>query len=206
MLVGEAASASADRSLRGPSVVSARPGMGLRCRTATSEVPALKKLHERRPSDASHTLCGRSITGRVAVVAMDGQVTCNVCTRLLKRVPAVAATLESLGGIELRRGAVVLFGSEHNCTRPAVVAIEHAREHTPEWRTVVAENVRRDSARWQLLRTQMLDRLREAAGNVARAQGKDCVVGEGDILDARNLPVADLTNAVIAQLRDRPVI
>ncbi|MFN3242946.1 MAG: hypothetical protein ACE37K_15710 [Planctomycetota bacterium] len=96
---------------------------------------------------------------------------------------------------------MVLFGSYLSCTRPGTFSLDHVVEHTPEGQTMRAESVDRDSARGRILWGQMYRRLRGAAALVARRCGLDCIVSEGDVRDARGLPVRDVTSELVQQLR-----
>ena len=103
-------------------------------------------------------------------------------------------------GVEIRGSAVVLYGSATNTSQPATIDMDAVERRTPEQRTIRSEGVRRGSARYELLIAKMHKRIKRAAAAAAEADGKDCVVRDGDITDARGLEVADLTQAVIDQL------
>jgi hypothetical protein len=103
-------------------------------------------------------------------------------------------------GIQTKRGAVVLFGSAINCSRPSTIRYKLVQKATPEWRTLKTERVKKESARYDLLTSEMNSRIKTAVASVAQAESRDCVVRTGDIEDAGGLTVADLTDAVIDEL------
>lgn len=100
-------------------------------------------------------------------------------------------------GITTKRNAVVLYGSPSTCSQPATIDYRKVKKATPEWRTIRSKGVRKGSARYDLLISAMNARIKRAAKSAAEANGRDCVVREGDIKDARGLAVKDLTKAVI---------
>ena len=153
--------------------------------------------HSIKPGDSLRTHCGRPVAS-VHGAAEGEAATCKTC-RGAGSMPGKAIS-PAVPGIAVRTGATVLFGSQHACTRPATAAIERVREHTAEWRTKVSNNVSDTSAQWQILRNQMFQRLRGAAGRAAVRRGVDCVVGANDITDNRGLPVTDVTDLMIAEL------
>lgn len=106
----------------------------------------------------------------------------------------------SAQGIELKSSAQVWSGSAATCSQPATVRFEALRDATPEWRTIRAEGVRKDSARYSLLWSQLNDRIRAACQKGAEDQARDCVVTEGDIKNANGLNVVDLTSEVVRRL------
>ncbi len=63
-----------------------------------------------------------------------------------------------------------------------------------------SEGVKKGSARYDLLTSEMNRRIKTAVVSVAQAESRDCVVRTGDIEDAGGLTVADLTDAVIDEL------
>jgi hypothetical protein len=103
-------------------------------------------------------------------------------------------------GVELKRGAMVLVGSAANCTQPAEIDYKKVRDKTPEWKTIRAEGVPADSARYDLLVSEMNKRIKAASRKVAEDAGNDCVLCKGDVVDARGQQVADVTDKVIEQL------
>lgn len=106
-------------------------------------------------------------------------------------------------GILTRVGAVVLYGSSTNTTKPATIDYKDVEQRTPEYQTIRSEGVRKGSARYDLLVSGMKVRIKMAAVLAARAGGIDCVVRKGDIKDAQGLEVMDLTDRVIAELEAR---
>jgi Skp family chaperone for outer membrane proteins len=60
--------------------------------------------------------------------------------------------------------------------------------------------VKKGSARYALLISEMNSRLKTACVTVAQTESRDCVVRKGDISDAGGLTVTDLTSDVIAEL------
>jgi len=103
-------------------------------------------------------------------------------------------------GISTKRSAVVLYGSPGTCSQPATIDYSKVKKATPEWRTIRSKGVRKGSARYDLLISAMSTRIQRACRSAAEANGRDCVVREGDIKDARGLRVKDLTSAVISVL------
>ena len=115
----------------------------------------------------------------------------------------VCLLLASVGlaqGIQTKRTAVVLYGSTANCSQPAKIDHKSVQKATPEWKTIRSEGVRKGSARYDLLISGMNRRIKSAVANAAEADNRDCVVRKGDITNANGLTVADLTQAVIAEL------
>ncbi len=103
-------------------------------------------------------------------------------------------------GVELKSGAQVWSGSASTSSQPSTVRFDALRDATPEWKTIRAEGVRKDSARYSLLWSQMNDRIRAACQKAAEDAARDCVVTAGDIKNANGLNVADLTADVVRKL------
>ncbi len=101
-------------------------------------------------------------------------------------------------GIRTKRGAVVMYGSETNCSQPATIDHKRVQRSTPEWKTIKFDGVKKGSARYDLLISQMNDRIKTAVSDAAQNESRDCVVRKGDIKDANGLTVSDLTAAVVA--------
>ncbi len=102
--------------------------------------------------------------------------------------------------VDLKADAVVYFGSACNTSAPATIDEQKVREATPEWQTILADGVRRGTARYILLTAEMDKRIREAAQKAAASLSKDLVVRAGDILNANGKAPTDLTTTVIANL------
>jgi len=113
---------------------------------------------------------------------------------------ALTAALCLAQGVELKRGSVVLTGSDANCSHPAVVSFAKVRAATEEWQQIQSEGVREGSARYKILMNKMMQRIRNAARASAGDAGIDMVVRKGDIADDRGLTVEDITDEVIANL------
>jgi hypothetical protein len=107
--------------------------------------------------------------------------------------------------VELKHGAVVYFGSETNTSAPAAIDEDKVREATPEWQTIKAEGVRKGSARYKILIAEMDKRIREVVREVATDEGKDLVVRDGDVSDAKGKDVGDLTGKVVEKLEKNPL-
>ena len=107
-------------------------------------------------------------------------------------------------GVGLRRDAVIYFGSNHNCARPATIDAIRVGRSTPEWQTSVREGVRAGSARYQMLQQRMHERVVAAVHRTAKSRGVDLVVRANDIRDGRGLPIEDLTDAVVKTLTSAP--
>ena len=103
-------------------------------------------------------------------------------------------------GIEVKKDAVVLFGATATCTKPASIDFKKVRKNTPEWKTIRSEGVKKGSARYSLLVSDMKKRIKKHCKKVAQDNGNDCVVRKGDISDAKGLDVDDLTKSVIKLL------
>jgi Skp family chaperone for outer membrane proteins len=81
-----------------------------------------------------------------------------------------------------------------------VIDEARVRRATAEWQTIEAEGVRRGSARYMLLMSDMDRRIRNAVHKAAADASKDLVVRQGDVSDRKGRPVVDLTDEVIARL------
>ena len=103
-------------------------------------------------------------------------------------------------GVELKRTAVVLAGSDANCSKPGTIDYAKVRSATSQWKTIRSEGVRPGSARYQILSNKMMQVIRAAAAAAAGDEGVDLVVRKGDITDDRGLDVVDLTSEVIDSL------
>ena len=121
--------------------------------------------------------------------------------------PAVTSALAlilstglALAQVDLKRDAVVYFGSASNTSAPATINEAQVRKATPEWQKIQAEGVRRGSARYILLMGQMDKRIRAATQKAASATGQDLVVRKGDISDRQGKTVTDVTQDVISNL------
>ena len=112
---------------------------------------------------------------------------------------AFAATAGAQG-IVTKRSAAVLFGSAAQCSQPASIDLERVRKRTPEWKTIRAEGVRKDSARYNLLMSEMSQRIQRACKKVGEENARDCIVDRDDIVDDRGLEVVDLTDEVVDAL------
>jgi|SwirhirootsSR3_FD_contig_31_25452294_length_559_multi_3_in_0_out_0_2 hypothetical protein len=102
--------------------------------------------------------------------------------------------------VDLKTDHVVYFGSASNTSAPATIDEQKVREATPEWQTILADGVRRGSARYILLVADMDKRIRDAAQKAAAAASKDLVVRSGDITNNHGKSVTDLTASVIQNL------
>lgn len=110
---------------------------------------------------------------------------------------ALAGTAQ---GVVMKSSGVVLCGSASNCTQPAQIDIKKVAKVTPEYKTIKSEGVPKGSARYDILVAQMIKRIKGACSDVAKAEGKDCVVRNGDIEQANGLAVTDLTDKVIEKV------
>ena len=110
------------------------------------------------------------------------------------------ATFGAAQGIKTKRSAVVLFGSETNCSQPSTVDHKKVQKATAEWKTIKSDGVRKGSARYDLLISEMNGRIKKAVRKAATAESRDCVVRKGDIKDKSGLTVTDLTEATIDEL------
>jgi len=124
-------------------------------------------------------------------------------SKFLLSVGAAVLLFASVGfaqGISIKRSGVVFYGATANCSQPASIHWNKVRKATPEWKRIHADGVRRGSGRYDLLISEMNGRIKRAAATAADAVDRDCVVRHGDIKNSNGLEVADLTNAVIAEL------
>ena len=110
---------------------------------------------------------------------------------------AVPATAQ---GVETKSDAVVYFGNASTCTKPATIDFKKVRKQTPEWKTIRSEGVRKGSARYSLLISDMTKRIKKLCKKVAQDEGNDCVLKDGSISDAKGLDVDDLTKNVVKLL------
>ncbi|MEO0478646.1 MAG: hypothetical protein AAF196_04120 [Planctomycetota bacterium] len=100
-------------------------------------------------------------------------------------------------GIEVKQDGVVLSGSPANCTQPATIRYDDARRVTPEWKTIRREGVRKGSARYSLLISEMNKRIKRLCREIGGDLGKDCIVREGDVDNDNGLTVADVTDDLV---------
>eukprot|EP00904_Undaria_pinnatifida_P001905 jgi/Undpi1/11715/HiC_scaffold_37.g14010.m1 len=112
----------------------------------------------------------------------------------------VLAVAISAQGVELRRGAKPLTGSDANCSAPATITLKKVKAQTSEWKQIRRRGLRPGSSAYNLLYNKMMSRIREAAKAAAIDEGADLVVLKGDISDPKGLSVQDLTNEVIDNL------
>jgi hypothetical protein len=120
---------------------------------------------------------------------------------------AVVAAAPTAAQIDTRADAVVLHGSPANCSQPATIDYAKVARKTAEHKTIESDNVRKDSARYNLLMSRLKNRIKNACQKVAKDSGYDCVVREGDIKDEKGRSVRDVTDDVIAELEsasDKP--
>lgn len=103
-------------------------------------------------------------------------------------------------GVVMKSGGVVLCGSASNCTQPATIDMKKVAKATPEYKTIKSEGVPKGSARYDLLVAQMVKRIKQACSDVAKVEGKDCIVRKGDIEQDNGLAVSDLTDKVIEKV------
>ena len=113
---------------------------------------------------------------------------------------ALLASAALAQGVELKDSGTVYHGSSANCSQPATINHDKVRDETPEWKTIRSEGVRRGTARYTLLISEMNARIQRACRKAAEEGGRDCVVGHRDIKNDHGLGVVDLTDEVIAKL------
>ena len=107
-------------------------------------------------------------------------------------------------GVTLSQTATTYFGSSYNCSRPAVINAALVEQNTPEGQTITRQRIRRGSARYQLLREALHDRVCQSVSLIAKTRQLDLVVRQGDILDNRGLKVVDVTDDVVNILISPP--
>ena len=103
-------------------------------------------------------------------------------------------------GIELKATGKTYYGTASTCSQPATINYDRVRDATPEWQTIRSEGVRRGTARYPLLVSEMNARIERASRKAAEDAGRDCVVGHDDIKNDNGLQVSDLTDDVVAKL------
>lgn len=108
-------------------------------------------------------------------------------------------------GIDLKSGAMVLYGSASNTSHPGTIDMKKVERETPEYKTMKSEGVRKGSARYEILIAKMHKRIKAAAKSAATAETRDCVVRKGDIRDENGLDVVDLTQETIDRLESSDV-
>jgi Skp family chaperone for outer membrane proteins len=124
----------------------------------------------------------------------------HLVSSLVAAFALVLSTGIGVAQVDLKQDAVVYFGSGSNTTAPATIDESKVRKATPEWQEIQAKQVRRGSARYILLMSEMDKRIRAACQQAAGGAGKDLVVRKDDIDDARGKSVTDLTSDVIQNL------
>ena len=118
---------------------------------------------------------------------------------------ALAVSAVSAQGVELKASGSVYFGSASTCSQPATIRFTTVRDATPEWKTIRSEGVRRGTARYTLLVSEMSARIQRACRKIAEDDGRDCVVGHRDIKNNNGLEVKDITADVVGELESRGV-
>lgn len=161
-----------------------RPDAAVHARRANRTAP--RALAGGRPGRAA---ARRSIAARFRSAAVS-----------LACVVAVACGSLAAQGIETRSGAVVLYGNTARCSQPSQIDYRAVRTKTPEWKTIRADGVTEGSARYTLLVSEMNKRIARVCREVAEERGRDCVVRDGDVADAKGLSVVDLTAEVSKKL------
>lgn len=104
-------------------------------------------------------------------------------------------------GVQTRGGATAIYGNAAICSQPATIDFDSVKKKTPEWKTIVSDNIPESSGRYQLLMTQMNNRIRRACETVAQSEGRDCVLRQGDIAEDNGLEVVDLTAKIKAEVQ-----
>lgn len=122
-----------------------------------------------------------------------------IAISLLVAVPALAQ------GVELKSSSTVYFGTASTSTQPATIDFEKVRDATPEWKTIRSEGVKKGTARYSLLMSDLSARVQRACRKVAEAEGRDCVVGHRDIKEDNGLEVKDITDEVVDKLESGDV-
>lgn len=129
-------------------------------------------------------------------------MTRTACQRLLLAIvaPLWVCGVLAAQGVELKSSATTYYGTAGSCTQPATIDYDSVRDATPEWQTIRSEGVRKGSARYELLISEMNARIVRAVRLAAEESGRDCVVGKRDIKDDRGLEVRDLSDDVVGKL------
>jgi hypothetical protein len=104
--------------------------------------------------------------------------------------------------VTLERGAVVYLGSASNTSAPATVVESKLRDATPEWKTIVDEDIDVDSARGKQLIVKMNKRIREAVKAVAASESRDLVTRKKDLKDDQGRSPVDLTDKVVEKIEE----
>jgi len=119
----------------------------------------------------------------VLVVSFLGMTTVPVLGHAIKPQPRVRVT------------GTVLLGSTVGFSGIATVDRRRVFQSIPAWRTIVAEKLSRNTARYHFLLKEANDAFRRALEQVAVDNGVDLVVDSGGV-EATGLEVQDLTEAM----------
>ena len=104
-------------------------------------------------------------------------------------------------GIEVKNNKSVICGVPSVSTKPGTINYEQVERSTQEYRTIKSEGVKKGSARYNILISQMSTRIKLSTELVAQEEGIDCVVKKGEIKKSE-YEVKDLTKKVIECLED----
>ena len=104
-------------------------------------------------------------------------------------------------GIEVKNNKSVICGVPSVSTKPGTINYEQVERSTQEYRTIKSEGVKKGSARYNILISQMSTRIKLSTELVAQDEGIDCVVKKGEIKKS-NHEVKDITSKVIEYLKD----
>lgn len=121
---------------------------------------------------------------------------------LLACLVSLLLVCSAAGQVTLEKGAVVYQGSAANTSAPATIKEDEVRDATPEWQKIEDEGIDPDSARGRQLIAKMNKRIRSAVKSVAGAESRDMVTREKDLKDAKGREVVDLTDEVVAKLKE----
>ena len=115
---------------------------------------------------------------------------------MILTLPALTAQ-----GIEVKNDKSVICGVPSVSTKPGTINYEQVERSTQEYRTIKSEGVKKGSARYSILISQMSTRIKLSTELVAQDEGIDCVVKKGEIRRSE-YEVKDLTKKVIECLED----
>ncbi len=106
------------------------------------------------------------------------------------------------GGIRVKARSVI-FGNARHCRAPATIDFKKVLDATPEMQQIQEDGIPKGSARYIILVSKAVKRIRKVVAKVAVSQKRDCVVKEGSIREnPHNLEIEDLTDEVIDSIED----
>ena len=122
---------------------------------------------------------------------------------LLLLVSIVVASAAASAQIRIDRKGL-LYGNPAQSRTPAIVELDKALEASPEGRKIRDERIRQGSARYSILRSAAMRRIRRVVREIAIELKHDCIVKKGSI---RSSPVrpANVTQTLVSRLESATV-